>query len=216
MPAQSTPAGCTPGRSDSTVDPTVLALDSTQPADQSIRHRASQALADGNYQEALRLAERYLQQGGLTLWQEAEAAILCARILANLKQLDEAEYWARQAIQLDRLRPACYWVLATILLERNRREEARDILSKALYLQPDFALAQYLSGLISKQLRHRRRARRDLRNCLEQLALLPQGEAVPEGEGLSAADLRQLTMTVLADLENDGSDRNEENKGNKQ
>lgn len=192
------------------VEPRVSALDSGQPADHNIRHKASQALADGNYQEALGLAERYLQQGGLTLWQEAEAAILCARILANLKRLDEAEYWARQAIQLDRLRPACYWVLATILLERNRREEARDILSKALYLQPDFALAQYLSGLISKQLHHHRRARRNLRNCLEQLALLPQGEAVPEGEGLSTADLRQLATTVLADLEND------RNKGNKE
>lgn len=200
------------GRS-SPVEPSVPALDSGQPADHGIRRRASQALADGNYQEAQRLAERYLQQGGLTLWQEAEAAILCARILANLKQLDEAEYWARQAIQLDRLQPACYWVLATILLERNRREEARDILSKALYLQPDFALAQYLSGLISKQLHHRRRARRDLRNCLEQLALLPQGEAVPEGEGLSAADLRQLATAVLADLENDGNDRNEGSPG---
>ncbi|MDC0663415.1 CheR family methyltransferase [Marinobacter sp. SS21] len=189
-------------------------LGNTQPGSQTGRSvdengwaRASQALAEGNYSEALSLTGRYLKQGGLTRRQEAEGASLYARILANLRQLDEAEYWARQAIQLDRLQASSYWVLATILLERNRLEGARDELAKALYLQPDFVLAHYLSGLIFKRLQDHRGARRNLRNCLDLLTHMAQGEPVMEGEGMSVSDLSQLATTVLAELENEGVDR---------
>ena len=184
-------------------------LDSDNSASAPLWENARQAMAEGRYREALPMAERAVSQGGLTPRQEAERATLCARILANLKKLAEAEYWARQAIQLDSLQASGYWILATILVERNQYAKARDELAKALYLQPDFILAQYLSGLIAKQLRDPDLARRDLRNCLEMLADLAGDDPVPEGDGLCAAELRQLAITVLADLGCKESDRYE-------
>lgn len=174
-----------------------------QVSDRDLHREAQKAFADGHYRNALLLAERYAKQEGLTLRQEAKGAVLCARILANLQQPDTSEYWARQAIRLDRLDPSGYWVLATILLERRRHEDALDALTKALYLQPDFALALYLSAVISKQRQQHQRARRDLRSCLAQLAPLPEGMEVFEGEGLTVADLRHLATALEADL-NDG------------
>lgn len=177
------------------------------PVASNLWQRANQALAQGRYPEAWSLAERYVGQSGLTLGQEAEGANLCARILANLKQLEEAEYWARQAIQLDGLQASGYWVLATILLERNQPEGARCELVKALYLRPDFVLAHYLSGLISSRLQEHSRARRELRNCLELLSNLESGEPVMEGEGVSVSELNQLATIALAELENEGVDK---------
>ncbi len=178
-----------------------------RPTDENLWARANQALVEGNYHEALSLAGRYVEQGGLTLRQETSCAILCARSLANLRQLEEAEYWSRQAIQLDSLQASSYWLLATILLERNRPEGARDALAKALYLQPDFVLAHYLNGLVSMGLQDHHSARRSLRNCLDLLTNMTPAAPVPEGEGVSVSDLCQLANTALVELENPGAGR---------
>ncbi len=158
---------------------------------------ARQALAEGRYQQVLDQIEQLLEQDSPTLAQEAEAALLNARTLANLNRQEEAEYWARQAVQLDRLQPAHYWVLANILLERKQPNAACEQLTKALYLEPDFILAHYLSGLLHHRHGKHRLAQRHLRQCLRLLDELTPDTPVPEGEGLSAAELRYLAITSM-------------------
>ena len=173
------------------------------PASVDRLHQARQALAKGDYHQALDRIEQALDRDNLGLAKEAEAALLSARILANLNRPEEAEHWARQAIQLDRLQPAHYWMLANILLERKRPDEARDQLTKALYLEPDFILAHYLSGLLCQRQGQSRAARRHLGQCLRLLDEHAPDETVPEGEGLSVAELRYLA-TSIATLEQQG------------
>ncbi len=181
----------------------VTAAEPPQPAPNRL-DTARQALTEGRYQDVLDQVEQILNQDTLNVAQEAEAAILNARTLANLNRPDEAEHWARQAIQLDRLQPVHYWVLANILLERNLTDDARDPLTKALYLEPDFILAYYLSGLIHQRLGSTRAARRQLNQCLRLLAEHAPDEPVPEGDGLSVAELSYLTSSILTTLEQQG------------
>lgn len=155
------------------------------------------ALAEGHYQQVLDQVEQFLEQESPTLAQEAEAALLSARALANLNRPEEAEYWARQAVQLDRLQPAHYWVLANILLERKQPHTACEQLTKALYLEPDFILAHYLSGLLHHRDGKHPLAQRHLKQCLRLLDELTPDTPVPEGEGLSAAELRYLATTSM-------------------
>lgn len=167
---------------------------------------ARRAMAAGDYRQALDHVARALGRDTLDLTQEAEAALLNARLLANLNRPEDAEHWARQAIRLDRLQPAHYWVLANILIERGLAEDARDPLAKALYLDPDFALAHYLSGLLCQRRGQRRKARRHLRQCLGLLDDHAPDTPVPEGDGLSTAELRYLATANLTTLDTQGAE----------
>jgi hypothetical protein len=54
---------------------------------------------------------------------------------------DEAERWARQALQRNGMFAAAHRVLIFALVEQSRVDEAREALRKMLVVSPDYTLA---------------------------------------------------------------------------
>ena len=69
-----------------------------------------------------------------------------ARACADEGRLAEAIDWCEKAIAADKLNPAHYYLLAAICQERGQSETAERSLGRALYLEPDFALAHFALG----------------------------------------------------------------------
>ncbi|MFC1467640.1 CheR family methyltransferase [Verrucomicrobiota bacterium] len=75
---------------------------------------------------------------------------LMARIEANRGNIDLATKWAEQSISADKLNPTSHYLLATILEENHHLKEARQALKRALYLDPNFIMAHFSLGHITK------------------------------------------------------------------
>lgn len=159
---------------------------------------AQASLARGEHAEAIARLERYLERNGLPLARQAEAALLLARAQAGLQQLALARQWAEHALELDRFQAGAYWLIALVHQDRAEPELALQALHKALYLDPDFILAHYLSGLLQERLGARRKARKAFATCLALLAERAPEAPVPEGDGLSGAQLHSLCSAKLA------------------
>lgn len=123
-----------------------------------------------------------------------------ARTHANQGRLAEAAECCRKAIAADRLDPAPQYLLATIQQELGQAELAMLSLTRALYLDPGFALAHVALGNLCLACGRRRDAERSFKNALELLLERPQDESVPESDGLSAGRLAEILTSVLSSL----------------
>ena len=79
-------------------------------------------------------------------------------------------------------------------------DAARTSLTRALYLDPSFALAQFSLGNIELSQERYSRAERHFKNALAILQGLGPDTTVPQSEGLSAARLCETITAVLASL----------------
>ena len=104
------------------------------------------------YEDALLLFEQGRYAEGeeiISGWTEhglnnPKALTLLARICANQGKLDDAEMWCEKAIIADKCCAVNYYLLATIVMEKDLVEEAVSLLKRALYLDPHFALANFV------------------------------------------------------------------------
>jgi len=123
-----------------------------------------------------------------------------ARACADEGRLAEASAWCEQAIAADKLNPAHYYLLATIEQERGQSEAAERSLGRALYLEPDFALAHFALGNLCLSEGRQREARRHFGNALTLLRACPTDALLPEADGLSAGRLVEIIASVQASL----------------
>lgn len=121
-----------------------------------------------------------------------------ARLCAGEGRLGEAIEWCEKAIAADRLDPAHYYLLATILQEQGQVDAAARSLTRALYLDADFALAHFALGNLRLSQGRRRDAERHFANALAVLRARAQDEALPESDGLTAGRLAEIIASVLA------------------
>lgn len=121
-----------------------------------------------------------------------------ARRLANQGRLAEAAEWCRKAIAADKLNPARHYLLATIQQEQGETDAAAQSLTRALYLAPGFALAQFALGNIELSRGRRREAERHFTNALATLREHAQDDILPESEGLTAGRLIEIVASALA------------------
>jgi chemotaxis protein methyltransferase CheR len=128
------------------------------------------------------------------------APALMARACANQGRLAEAVEWCGQAIAADRLNPACQYLLATIQQEQGQGDAAAQSLTRALYLDPDFALAHFALGNLRLAQGRRREAQRCFDTALALLHAHPHDEPLPESEGLTAGRLTEIITSVRASL----------------
>ena len=131
---------------------------------------------------------------------ESEMARRKARACADGGSLAEAIEWCEKAIAADKLNPAHYYLLAAIEQERGQSETAERSLGRALYLEPDFALAHFALGNLCLSGGRRREARRHFGNALTLLRVCPADALLPESDGLSAGRLVEIITSVLASL----------------
>ena len=123
-----------------------------------------------------------------------------ARACADEGRLAEASEWCEKAIAADKLNPAHYYLLAAIEQERGQSESAERSLGRALYLEPDFALAHFALGNLCLSGGRYREARRHFGNALTLLRACPADAVLPEADGLSAGRLAEIIASVQASL----------------
>lgn len=128
----------------------------------------------------------------------APAMALLARRAADQGRLDEALDWCRRALSADALSPAWNYLRATILLERGETEAAATALQRTLYLDPGCVMAHVaLAGLAARQGKPAQ-VRRHFSHALDLLANYPPEQALPEGDGISAGQLREIIASRSA------------------
>lgn len=131
---------------------------------------------------------------------EGETLRRKARACADEGRLAEAIEWCEKAIAADKLNPAHYYLLAAIEQERGQSATAERSLGRALYLEPDFALAHFALGNLCLSGGRQREARRHFDNALTQLRACPADALLPESDGLSAGRLVEIIAAVQASL----------------
>jgi chemotaxis protein methyltransferase CheR len=142
---------------------------------------------------------RYAEAAGTLLASRAEvprAFSLLTRALANQGQLAEALAWSERWIAADKMDCAAHYLHAMILQEQGEREAARRALNRAVYLQPEFALAHFALGNLARAA-GQGEANRHFENALRLLRACPPDQPLPESDGLGAGRLMEIISTVL-------------------
>ncbi len=116
-------------------------------------------------------------------------ACLMAKQCADRGNLNEAENWCKRAIESEKLDPGRHYLYATILHEMKRYGEEEDALRKVVYLDASFILAHFALGNLCLSQWRGKEAANHFRNTLALLEKLPQGETLPESDGLAAGRL---------------------------
>jgi chemotaxis protein methyltransferase CheR len=132
---------------------------------------------------------------------------LLARAYADKGMLAEAESWSLRAITADTLNAASRYLLALIRIEQRRPDEAMSDLRKAIYLEPDFAVAHFAMANLCRCKRKHAESARHLRNALLILQGHPANELLPESEGMTAGRLIDMITTAGADGGSNGQRR---------
>jgi chemotaxis protein methyltransferase CheR len=120
-----------------------------------------------------------------------------ARALANQGRLAEALVWSERWIGANKIDPAAHYLHAMVLQETGEREAARRSLDRAVYLQPDFALAHFALGNLARADSRNSAANKHFANALHMLRVCPPDELLPESEGMTASRLMEVIVTLL-------------------
>ena len=136
-----------------------------------------------------------------------------ARLAAGLGRLDEALRFCDRAIEENKMAAPYYYLRASILLEKissaDKNEssaeqentlEAEAALRRALYLEPDFALAHFVLGNLERRRGRAVAARRSWQNALRLLENLPPEAPVEGGEDLNVGHAASMIERALANL----------------
>jgi chemotaxis protein methyltransferase CheR len=131
-----------------------------------------------------------------------------ARALANEGQLSAALAATERWITAERLDAAAHYLRAMIQQELGDVAAARGSLQRALYLQPDFALAHFALGNCARAEARGAEANRHFQNALRVLSGRPPDEPVPESDGQTAGRLTEIITALVSP----GERLNEERK----
>jgi chemotaxis protein methyltransferase CheR len=112
--------------------------------------------------------------------------------------LSEALACCDRAIAADRLNSAGHYLRSMILLESSRPNEALVSLRRTLYLDPDFALAHYTLGDLTRRHGRERETGKHWQNALALLRDRPPDEPLREAEGLTAGRLAEIIQQQTA------------------
>lgn len=96
---------------------------------------------------------------------------------------------AETLIGQDSLDARAHLIKAQALLQLKREVEAEDILLKAIYINRNFIMAHYLLGMLYAKNRQADKATRFLTNAANLLDGLRSGDKIPEGNGMTVAEL---------------------------
>ncbi len=144
--------------------------------------------ADGRFGAARELLERMLEQGGESL----AVRLTLANLYGVLRQTDQAQRCYLAALALEPLSAEAHLFYGIHLLSGAQHDEAAQELSRALFIDPDLALAHYYLGRCREAQRDVARARLAYRNALDAYKRRPEGK-------------RQTFLGYYPDIPEDGS-----------
>jgi chemotaxis protein methyltransferase CheR len=144
--------------------------------------------AEGRFGAARELLERLVERGGETLG----VRLTLANLYGILRQPDRARESYLAALALEPLSAEAHLFYGVHLLQAGDPEAAAQELARALFLDPDLALAHYYLGRSREAQRDVTRARLAYRNAVEAFKRRPEGK-------------RQAFLGYYPDLPEDGS-----------
>lgn len=150
------------------------------------------AYSAGRQVETQRALLDYLALPVLPRSDQFQACLLMARSQADQHAFGDANAWLERALEIDRTDAHAYWLQALLLQQRNDTSAARNAIQKALYLEPDFVMANFLHAQLLLKGGQTKRAAKALAICDELLARQDAGAIVPDSDGLSVAQLKNL------------------------
>lgn len=122
---------------------------------------------------------------------------LLARAYANQGQFENALRWCDAALAAEVLNPGYYYLRATILQEQEQVDEAAKTLRKVLFIDPDFVLAYFALGNLSRQQGKLPEARKHFENVRRLLQAYTPDDVLPESDGITAGRLRDIVAAML-------------------
>lgn len=127
---------------------------------------------------------------------ETQSIELLARALANQGRLAEAAECCEKAITADRLNAGCHYLHAMVEQERGRINEAMTSLKRTLYLDPEFVLAHFALGNLTRTQGQPDRAERHFSNARSLLAAIRPESILPHSEGMTAGRLMEIIQSI--------------------
>ena len=144
--------------------------------------------SEGRFGAARELLERTLERSGEGL----AVRLTLANLYGVLRQHDRARSCYQAALALEPLSAEAHLFYGIHLLSQGEADGAAQELSRALFLDPDLALAHYYLGRSREAQRDPQRARLAYRNTIEALKRLPSGK-------------RQAFLGYYPDIPEDGA-----------
>lgn len=132
-----------------------------------------------------------------TAWHPGLLSLL-TRALANQGRLAEALTWSEHWIAADKLDPAAHYLRAIVLQETGELAAARRSLERAVYLQPDFALAHFALATLARSDSRRAEANKHFENAAYALRACTPDEMLPESDGLTARRLLEIITEAIS------------------
>jgi chemotaxis protein methyltransferase CheR len=123
------------------------------------------------------------------------------RLLADQGEFEKALQSVRAFLKQENLNPAAHFHHALVLEQMGLHIETECALRRAVYLDRNFVLAHYYLGLCLQKKRDTRGATRSFQNVLNFLPQVDTNQTFPYGDGITAADLRELTEMNLEVLQ---------------
>ena len=176
----------------------VARFDAAKPSTLYAPHHDSQILGT---QPSSAAASALTAPGGSQPALNPDALSLQTRELADQGQHAAALALSEQWIASDKIDSTAHYVHAMILQEMGERQAARDSLNRAVYIQPDFALAHFALGNLARADARTAQANKHFANALHLLRSWPPDTLPSESEGLSAGRLVEIITTLLAQPE---------------
>jgi chemotaxis protein methyltransferase CheR len=140
---------------------------------------------------------------------DAWSSYLAAKICANERRLDQAARWVERALSSNALFAPAHYLHGMVLAECGDLRAATDAVRRAVYLDSDFVLAEYVIAGMFARLGEIDRAIKAVDNVTQAVGEWDRDRPIPEGDGLTAGRLLELA-TVQRELfvaERDGDDR---------
>jgi len=128
--------------------------------------------AEGRFGAARVLLERHLEEGG----EDLSVRLTLANLYGVLRQPDKAAESYQAALALEPLSAEAHLFYGIHLLQAGQQEGAALELSRALFLDPDLALAHYWLGRCREAQRDPQRARLAYKNAIEAHKRRPEGK----------------------------------------
>jgi chemotaxis protein methyltransferase CheR len=120
-----------------------------------------------------------------------------ARALADQGDLEGSLQLCEAALLRDRLDTEAHLLLAAIRQESGEIPAALQAVRRALYLDPDSAVAHFLEGNLLLRRGERARGRRAMETVVTLLAAAPRDDLVPASGGLTAGRLCEMAQAYL-------------------
>ena len=122
-----------------------------------------------------------------------QADLEAIRALADRGEWDRAAMKCQEMLGRDRLNPVVSFYEALVLEQTGRHAEAEKALRRVIYLDRTFVLGHYYLGLLLQKSGRLTQAARSFRNVLQLLQRIDEGQVLPDGDGITAGELRKLT-----------------------